>query len=43
MGPKKVAPVKKKAGSAENGGELTPEEKVKMYMLTCQSLQVQLG
>jgi hypothetical protein len=43
MGPKKVAPVKKKAGSPEDGGELTPEEKVKMYMLACQSLQVQLG
>lgn len=43
MGPKKAVPAKKKTGSAENGGELTPEEKVKMYMLTCQSLQVQLG
>lgn len=44
MGPKKAAPAKKKGDSApENGGELTPEEKAKLFMLTCQSLQVQLA
>lgn len=43
MGPKKAAPAKKKDGAPENGGELTPEEKAKLFMLTCQSLQVQLG
>lgn len=34
---------KKKDGNPENGGELTAEEKAKLFMLTCQSLQVQLG
>jgi hypothetical protein len=43
MGPKKAAPAKKKDAAPENGGELTPEEKAKLFMLTCQSLQVQLG
>jgi hypothetical protein len=44
MGPKKAAPAKKgKDNSPENGVELTPEEKAKLFMLTCQSLQVQLG
>ncbi len=43
MGPKKAAPAKKKDNNPENGGELTPEEKAKLFMLTCQSLQVQLG
>lgn len=43
MGPKKAAPAKKKDGAPENGGELSPEEKAKLFMLTCQSLQVQLG
>ena len=42
MGPKK-APPKKKPTNPENGGELTAEDKAKMYMLACQSLQVQLG
>ena len=42
MGPKKAAG-KKGGDSGENGGELTPEEKAKMFMLTCQSLQLQLG
>jgi sporulation protein YlmC with PRC-barrel domain len=42
--PKKAAPGgKKKENNPENGGELTPEEKAKMFMLTCQSLQLQLG
>jgi hypothetical protein len=43
MGPKKAAAKKKDGGGAENGGELTAEEKAKLFMLTCQSLQVQLG
>eukprot|EP01031_Cornospumella_fuschlensis_P033953 gene33953-41089_t len=43
MGPKKAAPAKKKEGTPESGGELTPEEKAKLFMLTCQSLQVQLA
>ena len=45
MGPKKAAAAKKKGGDGggEAGGELTPEEKAKMFMLTCQALQVQLG
>lgn len=43
MGPKKAAAAKKKDGNPENGGELGPEEKAKLYMLACQSLQVQLG
>jgi hypothetical protein len=42
MGPKKAAP-KKKEGNPENGGELDPEMKAKMFMLQCQSLQFQLG
>ena len=43
MGPKKAAGAKKKEGNPEDGGELTPEDKAKMFMLACQSLQVQLG
>ena len=44
MGPKKAAPAKKKGdNNPENGGELTPEERAKMFMLTCQALQLQLG
>mmetsp|Transcript_20157 Transcript_20157/g.44804 ORF Transcript_20157/g.44804 Transcript_20157/m.44804 type:complete len:194 (+) Transcript_20157:84-665(+) len=43
MGPKKAAAKKKDGGGAENGGELTAEEKAKLFMLTCQSLQVQLA
>ncbi len=45
MGPKKDAKGGKKGGGgdAQNGGELGPEEKAKLYMLACQSLQVQLG
>ena len=43
MGPKKNAAGKKKEGNPESGGELTPEEKAKLFMLTCQSLQVQLA
>jgi hypothetical protein len=42
MGPKKAVAVKKKDNNPENGGELTPEEKAKLFMLTCQSLQLQL-
>lgn len=42
MGPKKAPAGKKKEGNPENGGELTAEEKAKLFMLTCQSLQVQL-
>jgi hypothetical protein len=44
MGPKaKPGGAKKgKDANPENGGELTPEEKAKMFMLTCQSLQIQL-
>lgn len=44
MGPKKQAASAKKGGEPpENGGELTAEAKAKLFMLTCQSLQVQLG
>lgn len=43
MGPKKAPAKKGKDANPENGGELTPEEKAKMFMLTCQSLQIQLG
>eukprot|EP01032_Pedospumella_encystans_P031267 gene31267-35293_t len=43
MGPKKAPAGKKKEGNPENGGELTAEEKAKLFMLTCQSLQVQLS
>mmetsp|Transcript_33388 Transcript_33388/g.56052 ORF Transcript_33388/g.56052 Transcript_33388/m.56052 type:complete len:194 (+) Transcript_33388:42-623(+) len=43
MGPKKAAGKKDKGGGAENGGELTAEEKAKLFQLTCQSLQVQLA
>jgi hypothetical protein len=43
MGPKKQGGGKKQAEPAENGGELTAEAKAKFFMLTCQSLQVQLG
>lgn len=42
MGPKKAA-AKKKDGNLENGGELSAEDKAKMYMLACQSLQIQLA
>ena len=41
MGPKKAA--KGKKDNPENGGELTDEQKTRMFMLTCQSLQLQLG
>ena len=44
MGPKSnKAAGKKKEGNPENGVELTAEDKAKLFMLTCQSLQVQLG
>ena len=44
MGPKKQAAAAKKGGEPpENGGELTAEAKAKLFMLTCQSLQVQLA
>jgi hypothetical protein len=43
MGPKKEAGKKKAAGNPENGGELDAETKAKLFMLTCQSLQVQLA
>lgn len=45
MGPKKAAPAKKggKDGNPENGGELDEATKTKLFMLTCQSLQVQLA
>ena len=42
MPPKKSAP-KKKDGNPENGGELTQDMQAKMFMLTCQSLQLQLA
>jgi hypothetical protein len=42
MGPKPKPGGKKKESGPENGGELTAEEKAKMFMLTCQSLQIQL-
>lgn len=42
MPPKKSVP-KKKEGNPENGGELTSEMQAKMFMLTCQSLQLQLA
>lgn len=41
--PPKKQPPKKQPPNAESGGELTAEEKAKLFMLTCQSLQVQLG
>mmetsp|Transcript_27093 Transcript_27093/g.45756 ORF Transcript_27093/g.45756 Transcript_27093/m.45756 type:complete len:191 (+) Transcript_27093:36-608(+) len=41
MGPKKSAG--KKGAAPENGGEMDADAKAKMYMLTCQSLQVQLA
>lgn len=45
MPPKKAAgkPAKKKEGNPEGGVELDAEMKAKLFMLTCQSLQVQLG
>jgi hypothetical protein len=43
MPPKKSAPAKKKEGNPESGGELTSEMQAKMFMLTCQSLQLQLA
>lgn len=43
MGPKKQPSKKGKEGNPENGVELSPEDKAKMFMLTCQSLQIQLG
>ena len=43
MGPKKAAPKKKGDGNPEEGGEMDAETKAKLFMLTCQSLQVQLG
>jgi 23S rRNA G2069 N7-methylase RlmK/C1962 C5-methylase RlmI len=39
MPPKKAA----KGPAPEQGGELDAEQKLKLYMLTCQSLQVQLA
>ena len=42
MPPKKSA-LKRKDGNPENGGELTQEMQSKMFMLTCQSLQLQLA
>ena len=42
MPPKKSAP-KKKEGNPESGGDLTSEMQAKMFMLTCQSLQLQLA
>jgi hypothetical protein len=42
MPPKKSVP-KKKEGNPESGGELTSEMQAKMFMLTCQSLQLQLA
>lgn len=43
MGPKAKPAAKKKEGNPENGVDLDPETRAKMFMLTCQSLQVQLG
>lgn len=43
MGPKAKPAGKKKEGNPENGVEMDAEMKSKMYFLTCQSLQVQLG
>ena len=44
MGPKKAAPAKKKGdGGGEGGGDLDDAAKAKLWMLTCQSLQVQLA
>lgn len=43
MGPKAKPAAKKKEGNPENGVDLDPETKAKMFMLTCQSLQVQLA
>jgi hypothetical protein len=43
MPPKKAAAKKKDNKNPENGGEMDAETKAKMYMLTVQSLQVQLG
>ncbi len=43
MGPKAKPAAKKKEGNPEMGVDLDPETKAKMFMLTCQSLQVQLG
>ena len=40
---KKAPPAKKKPAGGEEGGELTSDDKAKMYMFACQSLQVQLG
>ena len=43
MPPKKKVAKKKETKNPENGGEMDAETKAKMFMLTCQSLQVQLG
>jgi hypothetical protein len=43
MGPKKAAPKKKKEPGPETGGELDIESKAKLYLLNCNSLQLQLG
>mmetsp|Transcript_11956 Transcript_11956/g.17628 ORF Transcript_11956/g.17628 Transcript_11956/m.17628 type:complete len:202 (-) Transcript_11956:83-688(-) len=45
MPPKKKGGKKKKKqdDQGENGGELTDEQKAKLYMATCQSLQMQLA
>ena len=42
MAPKKKVAGKKK-DNPESGGELDAETKAKMFLLACQSLQVQLG
>ena len=41
--PPKKSVQKRKDGNPENGGELTQEMQAKMFMLTCQSLQLQLA
>ena len=45
MPPKKstAAPKKKKEANLQDGGELDAETKAKLYMFTCNSLQIQLG
>lgn len=43
MGPKKKGGDKKKDSGGGDGGEMDAEAKIKFFMLTCQSLQVQLA
>jgi chromosome segregation ATPase len=43
MGPKKGGKKKDAGGGGEEGGELDAETKAKMFMMTCQSLQLQLA